>query len=124
MSLGPKLVPRRFGFAAVSAFVLGSLSACELPLMCTDELGMSFSPPSPTLAVGQSVNASLELSSCGGRERWHPSVTWRTDDSLVVAVGSSSGRVTGRAAGDALVLAVERDSVGNEHTYPYRVRVR
>jgi hypothetical protein len=110
---------------AVAFVSLGSLSACQvLPLACTDELGLRFSPPNPTIAVGQSFNASLELSTCGGRERWRPAVVWRTDDTLLVVVESNTGRVTARAVGDALVFAVERDAGGNEHAYPYRVQVR
>jgi hypothetical protein len=109
---------------AISFASLGSVSACQLPLACTDELGLEFSPRNPTVAVGQSFKASLELSSCGGRERWRPAVVWRTDDTLLVIVESGTGRVTGRAVGDALVLAVERDVQGNEHAYPYPVRVR
>jgi hypothetical protein len=112
----------------VVALVVGctvSLAGCsELPLACTDELGIRFSPQSPTLAVGESVLASLELSTCGGRTRWKPTVVWRTDDTTVVAVDSTTGRITGRSVGDAIVMAVERDPVGNESTYPYPVSVR
>lgn len=77
---------------------------------CTDELGINLSPSEKTVSIGQSFSPSLELTTCGGRKRWHPTVVWLTADTAVVRVDSISGRITGRAQGSALVTAVEHAS--------------
>jgi len=80
---------------------------------CTDELGINLSPSEMTVSVGQSFTPSLELTTCGGRKRWHPNVVWLTPDTAVVRVDSIAGRITGRAPGSAHVNAVEHASNGD-----------
>jgi uncharacterized protein YjdB len=72
------------------------------------ELGVRYVPGDPSIAVGESFTASVQLSSCGGRE--HPSdiFTWRARDTTVVTVDSTTGRVTGRAPGQTWVEATGR----------------
>ena len=75
------------------------------------------------MAIGQSITASLELTSCGGRKRWRPEVTWRTEDTELVSV-EAGGRITALAVGDAIVFAVEAAGTSAEHQYHYIVKVR
>jgi hypothetical protein len=95
--------------------VLAASTACHELLglgHCTDELGMRPDPAERTIRPGESFVAGLELSSCGGRKRWRPVVIWRAEDTLVVTVDSLSGRVTGRAAGQTYLVAVEPSASG------------
>ena len=101
------------------------VSGCrELPTACTDELGMHLTPAERSLAPGESFTPSLELSSCGGRRRWRPALTWEASDTGVVAVDPASGRTTARAAGAALVTPVEHAVNGEFRYVPVRVTVR
>lgn len=91
---------------------------------CTDELGINLSPSEKTVSIGQSFTPSLELTTCGGRKRWHPNVVWLTADTGVVRVDSISGRITGRAQGSALVTAVEHASNADFTYGPVLVHVQ
>jgi uncharacterized protein YjdB len=91
---------------------------------CTDELGVNLTPTETTMNVGQSVTASLELTSCGGRKRWRPTVVWLTQDTAIVRVDSIGGRITGRATGSARVTAVEHASNADFHYGPVLVQVK
>jgi uncharacterized protein YjdB len=91
---------------------------------CTDELGINLSPGEKTVSVGQSFTPSLELTTCGGRKRWHPTVVWLTADTTVVRVDSISGRITGRAQGSAHITAVEHASNADFTYGPLLVHVQ
>lgn len=91
---------------------------------CTDELGINLSPREKTIAAGQTFTPSLELTSCGGRKRWRPTVVWLTPDSVVVRVDSITGRITGRAQGSAQVTAVEHASNADFRYGPVLVHVQ
>jgi uncharacterized protein YjdB len=96
-------------FCGLAASGCGAILAGD----CTDELGVNLSPSEKTVSVGQSFTPSLELTTCGGRKRWHPTVVWLTPDTTVVCVDSIGGRITGRAPGSAHVTAVEHASNGD-----------
>jgi hypothetical protein len=91
---------------------------------CTDELGINLSPTENTVSVGQSFTPSIELTTCGGRKRWHPAVVWLTPDTAIVRVDSIAGRITGRSPGAAHVTAVEHASNGDFTYGPLLVHVR
>ena len=95
------------------------LAACSetSPTACTSELRVSLAPVDTAIVVGQSFTASVALSSCGGRQHLSDSVVWRADDTLVVVVNSTVGRVTGRAPGQTLVEATG-------HTYQWLGAIR
>jgi len=111
LALAPGLI-----VAACNPFTVGN---------CTDELGMRVQPVDPVVRPGESFVATLELTSCGGRKRWRPTVVWRAADTLVVRVDSLTGRVTGRGIGATEVMPSERRADGYEVSYvPVRVRVQ
>lgn len=91
---------------------------------CTDELGMHLTPSEATITAGQSITPTLELTSCGGRKRWTPTVVWLTADTAIVSVDSISGRITGRAPGSAHVTPVEHASNGDQRYASVLVHVQ
>lgn len=79
---------------------------------CADVALNQVIPPTQTLRVGESVTLQYETGGgCQSGNRTtdidlHSAATvWHTSDTLVVAVDSISGRVTGRALGDAWVVS-------------------
>ena len=117
----------RFNPASLAALAAGLAAlGCGVvtEVNCTDELGMDVRPVDPIVRPGQAVVATIELTTCGGRKRWRPTVVWRAADTLVVTVDSITGRVTGRAIGATQVTPFERRADGGESWYtPVRVRV-
>ena len=114
----------RFG---IVGFVALGVTACDgFPFAtgCTLELGMQVTPAEATIAVGQSVTPKLELTSCGGRKQWTPTVVWLTADTAVASVDSASGRTTGRASGTAQVTPIEHASNGDHRYLPMIVHVQ
>jgi hypothetical protein len=82
------------------------------------ELQFSLTPGDTVIAVGQSFVAQLALG--GGCTPLHPvAATWRTLDTAVAFVDATAGRVTGRAVGDARIIAAS--SSGD---FPTTVHVR
>ena len=111
MRLSPRR--RRSTWAALAlALAAGAAAGCEqirLPgEACTLELRVDLRPPEQTIAVGQAFTATVELSSCGGRERLTDRFTWQARDPAVVDVDAATGRITGRAPGETLVEVVGR----------------
>lgn len=79
------------------------------------ELRVNQSPGDTTVSVGASFTASVKLSGCGGRKQLSDTFTWHSSDSSIVSVGTTSGVVAARAAGQADVNATgaEYGSVGH-----------
>ncbi len=82
---------RPTGLALLLAILIPS-AVCET--VCTLELTVRLAPADTTIALGESFNAEVELSSCGGRETFSDDYTWVSDDTTVVVV-NDRGRVTG-----------------------------
>jgi hypothetical protein len=80
------------------------VDSVEVSVMCTMELRIKLTPPTQTLAVGESFTPAIELSSCGGQLQLSDTVRWAAADSAVVRVDSVSGRTTGLRAGQTMVL--------------------
>lgn len=102
-----RLRPRR-STGAVLTLVLaaGTMASCDLVgpgRACTRELRVDLRPPEQTITVGQTFTATVELSSCGGRERLSDSFTWQAQDPAIVEVDAAAGRITGKAAGETVV---------------------
>jgi hypothetical protein len=116
---------RRISLLALAASLV--VAACD-PLFfagCTDELGMRTEPADPVVDPGESFVATIELTTCGGRKQWRPTVLWRALDTTVVRVDSLTGRVTARASGVTDVIPSERRGDGSRVDYlPVRVRVQ
>lgn len=70
---------------------------------CTRELRVDLRPPEQTITVGQTFSATVELASCGGRERLSDSFTWQARNPAIVEVDAAAGRITGKAPGATLV---------------------
>lgn len=91
----------------VGALAILSLGACsEHP--CSGSGLVRVSPETVTIAVGQSTTVQYqEGDSClPTAEQFHAVAShWSTRDTTVVGVDSLSGRVVGRAVGDASVAA-------------------
>jgi hypothetical protein len=73
-------------------------------MVCTQELGIRFSPRDTIIAPGQSFVATAATYTCGGTVVVPSTNIWGASDTTVLAVDSLSGRVTGRKIGQANVL--------------------
>jgi hypothetical protein len=91
-----------------------SLTGCAYETVCAGVGLERVTPIEPTIAVGASFTARYEE---GGTctpghvtaADYHAvPLTWRTPDTLVVAVDAVTGRVTGKAVGDARISSDER----------------
>ena len=96
------VLPRSLQLLALAA--LAAISAtCDDPL-CPQVFAAKTAPPSAQLSVGQSVNVSVRLTSCGGRTTHTDVITWSADDTTIVSVENNPARVTARQPGSALVV--------------------
>ena len=103
--------------ASTFAIIAGLLTGCRESLVCAG-IGVPdrITPLDTSIAVGTSFTATVETGGfCApgdvsdARYTKAP-VTWRTADSLVIAVNANTGRVTGLRPGDAHVTAAERSA--------------
>ena len=98
---------RRPRLTQLALCLAASLAAgCDLASpgsVCTRELRVDLRPVEQTITVGQTFTATVELSSCGGRERLTDSFTWQAQDPTIVEVDAAAGRITGKAPGVTLV---------------------
>ena len=97
---------RSTGVALALAFVAVTAASCDLlspRRVCTQELRVDLRPPEQTITVGQTFTATVELSSCGGRERLSDSFAWQAQDPAMVEVDAAAGQITGKAPGETLV---------------------
>lgn len=97
--------------SAFVALLVGTACSDSLTMACTRELLVSQVPADTTIVVGESFTASVALSSCGGRQHLSDTFVWEARDSTVVSVNSTTGRITGRSAGETWVDA-SGDSYG------------
>lgn len=69
---------------------------------CSLGLSTTIAPTNPTIRVGQTITPEFLVSSdCDGRIR--TTQWWRSQDSSIVVADSATGRLTGKAAGSAVV---------------------
>jgi hypothetical protein len=97
---------RPLSVALALALAASTAAGCDLVgpgRVCTQELRVDLRPPEQTITVGQVFTATVELSSCGGRERLSDSFTWQAHDPAIVEVDAAAGRITGKAPGETLV---------------------
>ena len=95
-------VPR----AARAGALAGALLACAgaLPTECPDDLQITLAPPAPTIAVGESFTPAVALHGCAGTRRLADTFTWAARDTAVARVDAATGRTTGRAPGETVVV--------------------
>ena len=102
-----RLRPRRSTWALLGlALAAGSVASCDLVgpgRACTRELRVELRPPEQTITVGQTFTATVDLSSCGGRERLSDSFAWEAQEPAIVEVDAATGRITGKAPGETMV---------------------
>jgi Big-like domain-containing protein len=86
-------------------FVLATVScgAPSAPANCTDELRIQLIPSEIILLAGQAVTPTLQLSTCGGSIRLSDQFTWSSDDSDIIELSASTGRIRAIAPGVAAV---------------------
>jgi len=91
--------------------ILPLLTACRDSSVtgCTRELIVALHPRDTTITVGESFTASVGLATCGGRFAVSDTFVWRAQDSLIVAVDSAIGRITGRSPGETWVEVIGND---------------
>lgn len=86
------------------------LTACTETTGCPAVLVTRVVPGDTTIGVGQSFTARYQTRDCNGR--WNDQVVhWTTSDSLVIALDTLTGKVTGRSVGDAVITSVVQVSV-------------
>ncbi|MFQ6046902.1 MAG: Ig-like domain-containing protein [Gemmatimonadales bacterium] len=90
-------------YASLLLLLAAALPSSSCETVCTLELLVAISPSDTTIAVGESFQAKVGLSGCGGRKTFSDEYTWVSDDSTVVVV-NDEGRVTGVGVGQANVL--------------------
>lgn len=106
-----------------SLFLAAAAAGCDDPLTptaCTRELRIDVRPEAPVLEVGQSLTATVRLSSCGGREQLEDRFSWRIADAAVATVDPRSGRLTGVTPGTT-ALEVHGAHYGVSATVPVTV---
>lgn len=89
----------------------------ENPIAIT---GISVSPPSATITVGQSTQVNASVQTNGGTGTIDLTVTWSSSNTTVATV-NASGQVTGNAAGDAVITA--RSNGNNAYAAGASIRV-
>jgi hypothetical protein len=92
-------------FAVCAALVSGCSVVAPGVFACTDDLTYRMSPTAQTIAVGESFTPQAEFRGCGGSKPLDDEFSWSSSDTLIVRVEALTGRVTGRAAGSAIVEA-------------------
>jgi hypothetical protein len=103
-----KMSPYLLRSATRAAAVCGLMSCIDIAGGCDASLGVRTTPASAQLAVGQSVTPSVHLTGCGGRKTLTDTFSWAAEDSTVVRVDSTSGRITARQPGSTIVNAIGR----------------
>jgi len=105
---------------AAATFILAALSgsSCEHPsppappgLDTAAVASVTVSPPSASVQVGQTAQLTATPKQASGAPLGGRVVTWSTSDSTVARV-STTGLVTGRAAGSATVTATSEGKTG------------
>ena len=93
-----------FGLAAMSCDDAGSTLLGGVGTSC-DLLGVTVSPASITMVIGDSTVLRATLPTCGGLPVGS-TVFWRSSNTGVASVDSLAGTVRAIAAGQATVIAV------------------
>lgn len=77
--------------------------ATEPPVNCPADLRLQTTPLNDTLLVGEFLNLRALAFGCAGRDTLETSWLWRSSDTLVLRVDSTSGRAQARRTGSATV---------------------
>ena len=89
-----------------AAFAIGLLSAACNFHECSPEINQKFLPSDTTIAIGQQFTAQVVVTTCDGRQILSANPAWQSQDATIASVESSTGRVTGRAAGQTSISAI------------------
>ncbi len=97
----------RYSLYLIGAAVIGSGCGTASPdESCTLELRIEVEPGRAELRVGESFQAAVGLSSCGGHRVLTDRISWSSSDPLVLEVAPVTGQVRALAAGSAEVRGV------------------
>jgi hypothetical protein len=102
------ITARAMGLTWIVAMLPGAPTLADsirVSVVCTLELGSSFSPTEKTLDVGAHFTPAVTLWSCGGHLPLNDVFTWSAVDSTIVRVDPVSGLTTGLRPGRTFVLA-------------------
>lgn len=96
--------------ATIGAMLLAlALAGCDGapfgPTPCTLELRVEYTPSDTTVSTGSQFDATVALSSCGGREKLRDTFVWSSQDADVARVDALSGRVTAVSPGSTTIRA-------------------
>lgn len=83
--------------------------------------GITVSPPSATILVGQTTTISASVQTNGGAGQIDLTVTWSSSNTAVATVNATTGVVTGVSAGDAVITA--RSNGNNAYSAGSAIRV-
>jgi hypothetical protein len=85
-------------------FALTFVNACSSPPdVCTTELRIDVQPRDIRLNVSESVQASVELSTCGGKQKLSDIFTWASQNERIATVEASTGLVTALSVGETVI---------------------
>lgn len=91
--------------AVTGAVLIATLAGCGVvPTTCSDDLRVTLTPRERAVAVGESFTPTVALYGCGGTRRLADTFTWAAQDTAVARVEAGTGRTTGRAPGETLVV--------------------
>jgi hypothetical protein len=100
---------RRLAFYSF-LFALPFVNACSPSLdACTTELRTEVQPRDIRLNVSESVQASVELSTCGGKQKLSDIFTWASQNERVATVEASTGLVTALSVGETVIKVTGKD---------------
>jgi hypothetical protein len=103
--MNPRMLPLSLFVVAfgLSAVACTSGTTTELPVNCPADLWLQTTPLVDTLLVGEFVNLRANAFGCAGTVALATTWLWRSSDTLVARVDSTSGRVQARRSGTATI---------------------
>ncbi len=100
------------GSATITATTEGKTGTSSISVTFVPVASVAVTPPAPSIQVGQTVQLSATPSDASGTPLTGRVVTWSSSNSAVASV-SSSGLVTGKAAGSATITATSEGKSGS-----------
>jgi hypothetical protein len=90
-------------FAGAVALALVGHGCGDFTGACTLELRVHLAPSDTTVAVGDTFEPVVRLSTCGGSKQLRDAFSLETEDPAVATVDPATGRITAIAAGETRV---------------------
>jgi len=100
------------GSATITATTEGKSGTSSITVTFVPVASVAVTPPAPSIQVGQTVQLTATPRDASGNPLTGRVVTWSSSNSAVASV-SSSGLVTGKAAGSATITATSEGKSGS-----------